>query len=338
MSSLKRDDDGDKKKPSDSPWADAEQQQDETLRLQQEVIAAAQQLERQSHGLAFRENRLPLQLETARPKFELATLRPRDDRFSLQEYRHSVWTPALDPVPMPPPPQDKISLASPGIIVGLVGAVGLAAAIALAIVHTLDIRPASPVMSVSAESEPIKSKSFASIADNLPRMATPEVKLQPAQLAAAATASVLAALPPNDAAVAKPSITPPPPPPTVEAVAKVEPAPPEPAKPAAPSVIPDPRPADNLSRDEIVSLLKRGQDMIATGDIASGRLFLTRAALAGDAQASLALAGTYDAAILTNLKAVGVQPDAAKARAWYTRAAEQGSEEAKTRLQQSALR
>src|SRR5262249_59381506 len=114
------------------------------------------------------------------------------------------------------------------------------------------------------------------------------------------------------------------------------PPPPARATPAAPSVIPEPRPADNLSRDEIVSLLKRGQDMIATGDIASGRLFLTRAALAGDAQASLALAGTYDAAILANLKAVGVPPDAAKARARYTRAAEQGSEAAKTRLHQSA--
>jgi TPR repeat protein len=149
---------------------------------------------------------------------------------------------------------------------------------------------------------------------------------------------VLAAVPTNDAALAKPSITTTPPSPTVEAVAKVEPAQPEATKPAAPSVIPEPRPADSLSRDEIASLLRRGQDMIATGDIASGRLFLTRAALAGDAEASLALAGTYDPAVLANLKAVGVQPDLAKARAWYTRAAEQGSQEAKMRLQQSALR
>jgi TPR repeat protein len=145
-------------------------------------------------------------------------------------------------------------------------------------------------------------------------------------------------VPTNDAALAKPSITTTPPSPTVEAVAKVEPAQPEATKPAAPSVIPDARPADGLSRDEIASLLRRGQDMIATGDIASGRLFLTRAALAGDAEASLALAGTYDPAVLANLKAVGVQPDLAKARAWYTRAAEQGSQEAKMRLQQSALR
>src|SRR5262249_37710539 len=101
-------------------------------------------------------------------------------------------------------------------------------------------------------------------------------------------------------------------------VAKVESAQPEPAKPAAPSVIPEPRPADNLSRDEIVSLLKRGQDMIATGDIASGRLFLTRAALAGDAQASLPLADTCAAAILASCRAGGAQRAGAKARAGYT--------------------
>src|SRR5262249_34619823 len=112
---------------------------------------------------------------------------------------------------------------------------------------------------------------------------------------------------------------------------------PDAAKPAA-SVIPEARPADSLSRDEIASLLKRGQDMLAAGDIASGRLFLIRAALAGSADASLALAGTFDPAVLANLRAVGVQPDLAKARAWYTRAAEQGSLEAKQRLQQSALR
>ncbi len=167
--------------------------------------------------------------------------------------------------------------------------------------------------------------------------------MQPAQLAAAATAAVAATAATADVALAKPSVMAPPPAPTVEAAtAKVEPAQPEATKPEATkpaaSVIPDPRPSDNLSRDAIASLLKRGQDMIAAGDIASGRLFLTRAALAGNADASLALAGTFDAAVLANLRAVGVQPDPAKAQAWYTRAAEQGSLEAKRRLQQSAGR
>jgi TPR repeat protein len=156
--------------------------------------------------------------------------------------------------------------------------------------------------------------------------------VKPAELAAAATASVFATVPTGDVALAKPSImTPPPSPTTVEAAAKAEPAQSEIAK------IPEPRPSDSLSPDEIASLLKRGQDLIAASDLASGRLFLMRAAQAGNAEASLALAGTFDAAVLANLRAVGVQPDPAKARAWYMRAAEQGSLEAKRRLQQSAL-
>jgi TPR repeat protein len=85
-------------------------------------------------------------------------------------------------------------------------------------------------------------------------------------------------------------------------------------------------------------MLKRGQDLIAAGDIASGRLMLTHLAEAGDAEASFILAGTFDAAVLAKLRVVGVQPDPAKARAWYAKAAEQGSLEAKQRLQQSALR
>jgi len=154
---------------------------------------------------------------------------------------------------------------------------------------------------------------------------------------AAAAASVLAAVPTSQGALAKPSMMAPPPSPTVEAAVKAEPAQPEPTK-SSTSIIPEPRPSDTLSRDEIASLFKRGQDMIAGGDIASGRLMLTRAAQAGNAEASLALAGTFDAVILANLRVIGVQPDPAKARAWYMRAAEQGSLEAKRRLEQSALR
>jgi hypothetical protein len=357
MSSQMPDDDADRQMPPNAsspsapdpnapdpnaPWANDVQRQDETLRLQEEVIAAAQQLERQSQGLAFLE-RPPLHLQTARPKFELAKLRPAENRFSLQESPRGLWASSLEPVSMPLPPQEKISLASPGMLVGLVGAVGVAAAAALFVVHTMQVRPSSPVVSMSAESSDVgRNRSFAAVADNLPRLAAAEAKVKPGELAAAATASVLAAVPTTNA-LAKPSIMAPPPSPTVTAAtAKVEPAQPEvtkpeAAKPASP-VIPEARPADSLSRDEVASLLKRGQDMLSAGDIASARLFLTRAALAGNADASLALAGTFDAAVLANLRAVGVQPDPAKAHAWYSRAAEQGSQEAKRRLQQSALR
>jgi TPR repeat protein len=117
----------------------------------------------------------------------------------------------------------------------------------------------------------------------------------------------------------------------------VEPARPEIAAPKAVAA-PEPRPTISLTRNEIAALLKRGQDLIAGGDIASARLILTHVAEAGNADASFILAGTYDPAVLATRRVVGVQPDPAKARAWYTRAAEQGSSEAKRRLDQSALR
>jgi len=79
--------------------------------------------------------------------------------------------------------------------------------------------------------------------------------------------------------------------------------------------------------------MKRGRDLIAAGDIASARLVLTLVAEAGDAQAALALASTFDPVALANMRAVGVQGDPAKARAWYARAAELGSYEARQRLQ-----
>lgn len=90
--------------------------------------------------------------------------------------------------------------------------------------------------------------------------------------------------------------------------------------------------ASALTKNEISEMLKRGRDLIGAGDVATARLILAHVA-EGDAEASLMLAGTYDAAILSNLKAVGVAPDPVKARAWYARAAELGSVKARRRLQ-----
>jgi hypothetical protein len=107
-------------------------------------------------------------------------------------------------------------------------------------------------------------------------------------------------------------------------------------KPAA--GLPEARVLDYMSREEIDGLVKRGQDLLTIGDISGGRLLLTRAAEAGDARASFALAGTYDSAVVATLGAVGAFPDPVKARAWYQKAAEQGSTEAVRRLEQPHLR
>jgi hypothetical protein len=100
-------------------------------------------------------------------------------------------------------------------------------------------------------------------------------------------------------------------------------------------------PIRQLDQDEIADLVRRGNDFINRGDLASARLVLQRAAEAGDPQAALMLAGTYDPILLEK---VGIQgfardvvegfaPDAALARTWYERAKELGSAEAVRRLE-----
>ena len=89
----------------------------------------------------------------------------------------------------------------------------------------------------------------------------------------------------------------------------------------------------HLDSDEIAALLKRGENFIASGDLASARLVLQRAAEAGEARAALSLAGTYDPIALEKLGFQGPKPDIEKARTWYQRAQELGSTAASGRLQ-----
>jgi hypothetical protein len=87
-----------------------------------------------------------------------------------------------------------------------------------------------------------------------------------------------------------------------------------------------------LDRDEIAMLVKRGKDFLSEGDLASARLLLRRAAEAGSAEAALALGASFDPIVIERLGAVGVQPDAARARKWYQTAATLGSEAASQQL------
>jgi len=106
------------------------------------------------------------------------------------------------------------------------------------------------------------------------------------------------------------------------------------AAPAAPAVAaPLRRPLD---RDEIATLLRRGKELVASGDLAAARLVLRPAAEAQDAEAALALAATYDPLVLRELKVFGVTADAAMARDWYEKAKELGSAEAPRRLEKLA--
>jgi TPR repeat protein len=60
---------------------------------------------------------------------------------------------------------------------------------------------------------------------------------------------------------------------------------------------------------------------------------LQRVAEGGHAQAALALAGTYDPAVLRKLSVYGIPGDEAKAREWYERARDLGSKDASAQLE-----
>jgi len=94
----------------------------------------------------------------------------------------------------------------------------------------------------------------------------------------------------------------------------------------------------NVDRDEIDILVKRGEDLIASGDISAARLVLQRAAESNDVAAALMLAGTYDPVALEKLGVQGLSADVAKARSWYERAKGLGSPEARRRLELLASR
>ena len=91
-------------------------------------------------------------------------------------------------------------------------------------------------------------------------------------------------------------------------------------------------PSDQSNADEIVILLKRGQELMRYGDLAAARLALRHAADAKNAEAALTLGATYDPVILRELRVYGLSADVGMARTWYEKAKELGSPEAARRL------
>jgi hypothetical protein len=103
-------------------------------------------------------------------------------------------------------------------------------------------------------------------------------------------------------------------------------APPEPGSSPAAATTPQ------LGTEEIATLVKRGRDYLADGDLSSARLLLRRAAEAGNADAALALGASYDPLFLRRLGAIGAAPDPAQARQWYQKSADLGSAAASAQL------
>jgi hypothetical protein len=105
------------------------------------------------------------------------------------------------------------------------------------------------------------------------------------------------------------------------------PAAPAPAVAAAPAI-------RRLGADELANLMSRGRALLQSGDIAPARLLLERAAEAGEANAALMVAETYDPAVLGTQDSRNITPDPVQARNWYQRAAQLGSVDAQRRLSQ----
>jgi TPR repeat protein len=88
----------------------------------------------------------------------------------------------------------------------------------------------------------------------------------------------------------------------------------------------------------IAALVRRGDEMLALGDVSAARLLYERAANAGSAAAAVAAGRTYDPAVLSAIGAREIRPDPAAAAAWYRRAAALGDPGAATLLRRLEAR
>ena len=368
MSTLFRPDDDDEQSKRAALWSRGARREDETNRLQQAVIEAAQRLR---HGFAGSSYETRLQphghpaigfgLAHALSGPDLDQQDPGPDRYphnDVEEARRRLWA-GLMPKSMAPPPRETVRLPSLGTTTGVVGAVAIAAGIAWAIVNVMQL-PINSLLGTN-EDDIRRIQSHLTAALGAPITST-ESKTQAADALLAPAGTLIAGAP--TAQIGSTNLSAP----TAGAAAAelrralsrsdllpsdllpsaVLPSAPQPSQETEPvrseiaaaktAAAADYQPSISLTRNEIASLLRRGQDLIAAGDFASARLILTHLAEAGNAEASFMLAGTLDPAVLATRRIVGVQADAERARIWYARAAEQGSSEARRRLDQPALR
>ncbi|WKA30360.1 SEL1-like repeat protein [Bradyrhizobium roseum] len=146
-----------------------------------------------------------------------------------------------------------------------------------------------------------------------------------------ATVAPRAVMPAPAPAVAAPPVVAPPP------VAAVPPVAVAAAVPAAIPAQPQSDTVRSLDPREIAALIRRGQDLLASGDVQSARLLLMRGAEARDGRAALLVGTTYDPALLRQIGADGPLADPAQARIWYQRAKEWGEPDAQRKLEALAL-
>jgi Peptidase C39 family len=87
-----------------------------------------------------------------------------------------------------------------------------------------------------------------------------------------------------------------------------------------------------LSTADTAALLARGDVLFSKGDVVAARLFYERAAYAGEGQAALRLAETFDPVFLDQARLRGARGDLSTALSWYRRARDLGVAEAEILL------
>jgi TPR repeat protein len=112
---------------------------------------------------------------------------------------------------------------------------------------------------------------------------------------------------------------------------------------AAPRSLPDqptgsPSAGAVLSADMLTLLLRRGDALLALGDVSGARLLYERAAAAGDGRGATGAGKTYDPVFLLTIGARGIRADPIAAANWYRRAIELGDQSAVARLTQMSQR
>jgi hypothetical protein len=261
---------------------------------------------------------------------------------------------SLQPSYVEPPPEPEHRGSYGKIIGGVTGACLLAAALAFVMVVNWHPTPPAAVQSsaparqdaavfpdrtatravdrpqLAGTSAPYSVASAGTSAEAAPAAATQQASLTAAP-AAAHTVPVVRVAPTQAPTQAPwPAVTPSNPAPKAAPAAPAWPAAP-PGSAAQPP--PPPRQQPAMDAQEITLLLDQGKQFISVGDLATARTVLQRVADANVAAGALALAETYDPAMLAKLGVRGLQGDAEQARRWYERARELGSDEAAHRLE-----
>ena len=206
----------------------------------------------------------------------------------------------LDPDAITEPVVDDARTLRP-IVLRFSAVMGVAALIAWVVVSLPGMKKAGEIMPADA---------------NTPALAANPVKLVQVRVPEATQVGVVAMSDPV------PPVSAPPAPPPNQPIPTVAPPP---ASPPAAAPTPPAAATIHIENAEIATLIKRGKDLLMSGDIVSARLLLRRAADAGSADAALALGATFDPLVIARLGAIGMPADIAQARQWYQRAVELGS-------------